>query len=99
MSHEIHRVTGFEQIGDFELRVSFGDGTSQDIDFAPVLHGEIFGPLADPAVFAQVSLDEEVHTLVWPTGADFDPATLHDWPTLGPAMAKLAESWVTVASP
>ena len=98
MSHTIHRVTGFEQIGDFELRVFFEDGTSQNIDFAPVLHGEILGPLADRSVFAQVTLDEEVHTLVWPTGADFDPATLHDWPTLGPAMAKLAETLATVAS-
>jgi len=30
-------------------------------------------------VFRQVRLDPEVHTVVWPNGADFDPATLHDW--------------------
>ncbi|MBV9008135.1 MAG: hypothetical protein JO354_03065 [Verrucomicrobia bacterium] len=28
---------------------------------------------------AQVKLDPEVHTIVWPTGADFDPAMLRDW--------------------
>jgi hypothetical protein len=36
------------------------------------------GPLRDQALFRQVRLDSEVHTLVWPNGADFDPATLHD---------------------
>ena len=31
-------------------------------------------------MFKQVRIDPEVHTLVWPNGADFNPATLHDWP-------------------
>ena len=98
MAHEIHRVVKFEHVADFTLSVTFADGTSQEVDFSPVLHGEVFGPLADPEVFAQVRIDEEAHTLVWPNGADFDPATLHDWPAVGPAMAKLAEGWAAVAS-
>ena len=68
----------------FTLRLRFEDGTTQSIDFRPVLAGEIHGPLADPNFFDTVQLDEEAHTLVWPNGADFDPATLHDWPTAGP---------------
>jgi hypothetical protein len=36
--------------------------------------------LRDPEFFAQVRIDSEAHTLVWPNGADFDPANLHDWP-------------------
>ena len=63
-----------------------------------MLAGEIYGPLADPNFFDTVQLDEEAHTLVWPNGADFDPATLHDWPTEGPELAKLARSWKTVAT-
>jgi hypothetical protein len=27
-----------------------------------------------------VKLDLEANTLIWPNGADFDPAILHDWP-------------------
>jgi hypothetical protein len=27
-----------------------------------------------------VQIDPEAHSLAWPNGADFDPATLHDWP-------------------
>jgi hypothetical protein len=96
LPHEIHRVTGFERIAPFTLRVRFADRTTQVIDFRPVLAGEIYGPLADQNVFDSVQLDEEVHTLVWPNGADFDPAILHDWPTAGPELAKLARSWMAV---
>ena len=37
-------------------------------------------PRPNPLGSTQVRLDPEVHTVVWPTGADFDPAILHDWP-------------------
>lgn len=93
MEHPIHRVTGLEHRGPFTLRVSFEDGTSQVIDFRSVLRGEIYGPLMDPDMFAQVQVDPEAHTLVWPNGADFDPAVLHDWPEKGPALELLAARW------
>jgi hypothetical protein len=93
MLHGIHRVTGFERVGPFILRVRFEDGTSQSIDFRPVLHGEIYGPLRDPRFFDQVRLDEEAGTLTWPNGADFEPGTLYDWQTWGPELAALAKTW------
>jgi hypothetical protein len=82
MIHALHRVTDFQVLGPYRLRVSFRDGIVRDIDFQPVLAGSLFGPLRDLEFFNQVRLDPEVHTLVWPNGADFDPATLHDWPVL-----------------
>lgn len=93
MTHEIHTVTGFEKVAPFTLRVRFEDGSSQVIDFRPVLRGEIFGPLRDPGFFDCVRLDEESGTLTWPNGADFEPATLHDWPTLGHDLVALAGTW------
>lgn len=93
MEHSIHRVTEVQQVADFTLRLRFADGTSQTIDFSPVLFGEIYGPLADRELFAQVRLDPEVHTICWPNGADFDPAQLHDWPSVGGDFARLARSW------
>jgi hypothetical protein len=40
-----------------------------------------------------VRLDEEAHTLVWPNGADFDPAMLHDWPVVVEEVAARARAW------
>ena len=93
MSHPIHRVTGFRIVGPFTLLVSFADATEQRIDFRPVLHGVLFGPLRDMAVFNTVALDSEAGTLVWSTGADFDPTTLHDWPEVSDELATRARSW------
>lgn len=79
MNHPIYRVETFEIVAPYTLKVAFDDHTTQLIDFQPMLAGEIYGPLRDLTIFEQVALDPEVHTLVWPNGADFDPATLHDW--------------------
>jgi Protein of unknown function (DUF2442) len=80
MNHRIYRVLGFEIVADYTLRISFDDKTVQTIDFRPILAGELYRPLHDLEIFNRVRLDQEVHTLVWPNDADFDPATLHDWP-------------------
>jgi len=93
MAHEIHRVASFEKLAPFTLRVKFADGTSQTIDFLPILKGELYGPLQNPVLFDRVSIDPEVHTLVWPNGADFDPAILHNWPESGPKLKALTEKW------
>jgi hypothetical protein len=40
-----------------------------------------------------VVLNDEAGTLAWPNGADFDPATLHDWPVVGQELATRARPW------
>ena len=97
MPHPIHRVTRFEIIGPYTLSVTFTDGTQQQIDFRPVLHGALFGPLQDPATFNAVVLDQEVGTLAWPNGADFDPATLHGWPLVRDEFEERAHAWAQSA--
>jgi hypothetical protein len=96
MEHPVHRVVGFERVGTYTLRVRFEDRTEQVVDFEPVLHGQLFGPLREPEEFSRVGLDEEVGTLVWPSGADFDPAMLHDWPEVAEEFAERARSWDSV---
>jgi len=93
MIHRIYLVVDFEIVAPYTLRLHFDDGTEQRIDFKAVLAGELFAPLSDVELFNRVRIDPEVHTLVWPNGADFDPATLHDWPLLGPALAERARRW------
>jgi Protein of unknown function (DUF2442) len=93
MQHPIYRVTSVEHLGGYRLRVGFDDGSSREIDLDPVLEGEMYGRLRDGAVFAAVEIDPEVHTLVWPNGADFDPAILHDWPSHEASMRQLAQRW------
>lgn len=78
------------------LRVTFDDQTEQTIDFQPILAGELYRPLRDVNIFNQGQIDPEIHTLVWPNGADFDPATLHDWPQLKEAMVERAKRWELV---
>jgi hypothetical protein len=94
MAHPIYRVRSFEIVGRWTLRVQFDDDTWQTIDFHPVLAGEMYGPLLDLTLFNQVRLDPEVHMLTWPNGADFDPATLHDWPEHVHALMALARRWM-----
>ncbi len=93
MEHLIVRVKNFEFIAPYRLRVQFDDNTEQVIDFQPVLAGELYRPLRDLALFNQVRIDPEVHTLVWPNGADFDPATLHEWPQCLQALTARAQEW------
>ena len=75
------------------LRVGFDDNTEQIIDFRSILTGELYGPLRDLSIFEQVEIDPEVNTLVWENGADFDPATLHDWPEYIDEFKGLAQEW------
>jgi len=94
MNHPIHRVTRFSVIGPYTVSVTFADATQQTIDFHPVLRGVLFGALQDLSTFNAVTLDPEAGTLVWPNGADFDPATLHDWPLVRDELVARACGWV-----
>jgi hypothetical protein len=93
MKHPTYKVHSVQLVAPVTLKVGFDDGTEQTIDFRPVLAGELYGPLREPSLFSQVQIDPEVHTLVWPNGADFDSATLHDWPEHVTALAVRARDW------
>jgi len=93
MAHAIHRAISVEVTGTYQVSVRFEDGVSREIDLKPILEGELYRPLRDPEIFAGVVVDPEVRTLVWPNGADFDPAILHDWPQHEADMKSLARQW------
>src|ERR1035437_1632017 len=93
MNHPICRVKSFEIVSAYTLLVRFDDNSQQTINFQPILSGELYGPLRDLDVFEKVRVDPEIGTLVWPNGADFDPASLHDWPRHEIAFRELARRW------
>lgn len=93
MIHPIYRIRSFQIIAPYTLQVQFDDNTEQTINFQAILDGELYGPLHNLSLFNQVQIDPEVHTLIWPNGADFDPATLHDWPKYSEAFIARSQQW------
>jgi hypothetical protein len=79
MKHLFIKVSAVEVLDGCSLRVHFENGTVRDINLEPVLYGELYEPLRNRALFIQVSVDNEVGTIVWPNGADFDPDLLYCW--------------------
>lgn len=63
---------------DFTLHLRFSDGTEGDVNLENELEGEVFAPLRDPAYFEQFTVSPELHTVIWPNGADFAPEFLYD---------------------
>lgn len=98
VGHELYRVTGFSIIGPYTLSITFDDRSSQIINFEPILHGNLYGPLRNLALFNQVRLDMEAHTLVWPNDADFDPETLRNWPDYKDAWVVAAQRFALVTA-
>lgn len=74
----ILRVTEAKLVRDFVVWVRFNDGSEGEVDLSNELIGPVFEPLQDPEVFAGFRLDPDLHTLVWPNGADLAPEFLHD---------------------
>lgn len=64
----------------FTLDLSFADGSRGSVDLSSwiVSSTGVFAALRDPAVFAQVAVDCDAGTIVWPNGADLDPDVLYE---------------------
>ena len=70
-------VTDARYVRDYVVWVRFTDGIEGEVDLARELDGPVFEPLRDPSLFGLVRLDPELHTIVWPNGADVAPEFLH----------------------
>ena len=96
MQHPIYKITNVRVLGYYSLEITFSDGAKKVIDLEGILHGEMYGPLRDITLFQQVAIDPEVHTIIWPNGADFDPAILRDWETYKHEIEQRARTWELV---
>ena len=74
------RIKAVEPLEGWSVRLVFTDGSEKTIDLSPYLKGPVFEPLLDNReLFLQISVDEELGTIVWPNGADICPDVLvHD---------------------
>jgi hypothetical protein len=74
------RVVSVAVTGPFRVALAFTDGASGTVDLRSWIGGRggVFAPLQDPAFFAQVLVDAEAGTIVWPNGVDLDPDMLYE---------------------
>ena len=72
------RITSARYLRDHSVWLCFSDGLEGPVNLSRDLAGEVFEPLRDEAFFARVALHPELHTLVWPNGADFAPEFLRE---------------------
>ncbi len=73
------RINNVQHVRDYILRLTFSDGKTAELDLEPRIFGRggVFTPLEDVDYFAQVAVDPEARTLVWPNGVDLDPDVLY----------------------
>ena len=80
-------VVGAAVVGDHILRLLFSDGIVGDIDFSAERWTGVLAPLNDPAYFAEVRVDPEAGTVVWPDGIDLAPEPLYEQAKANPLVA------------
>lgn len=65
-------------VSEYTIHLRFADGTEADVDLESELWGEVFEPLRDLARFREFSVDKELNTITWDTGADLAPEFLYE---------------------
>ena len=64
-------IVGVSVLGPHVMRLLFGDGVVRDVEYVPQDDpGSLVRPLSDPDYFAQVAVDPDARTVVWPNGLD-----------------------------
>ncbi|SDO03151.1 Protein of unknown function [Klenkia soli] len=75
-------ITSAEVVDGYVVRLWWADGAIGEVDVEPYLTGAAGTPIRDPSVFAQLTVDPDAGTVVWPGGFDISPALLRRAATL-----------------
>lgn len=70
-------ITAVAAVRHGVLRLTFADGTVGEVKVLDRMNGPVFERARTAAGFAEVSVDAETGTVVWPDGADLAPDTLY----------------------
>ncbi len=60
------------------LGLRFADGLRGEVEVLDRMRGPVFEQARTPKGFAEVTVDRETGTVVWPGGADLAPDTLYE---------------------
>lgn len=70
------RIIDVDYIQEYELLLTFSDGSRKRVDLEPYLTGEVFGELLDKEKFIRYGLTPA--TIEWANGADLAPEFLYE---------------------
>jgi hypothetical protein len=70
-------ITAVSVVRHGVLHLTFVDGLDGELEVLDRMHGPVFERARTPAGFAEVEVDRETGTVVWPGGADLAPDTLY----------------------
>lgn len=74
----LYRIIAVEPRSDYRLWVRFGDGTEGEVDLSDIAGRGVFRRWTDrPDEFAQVQVDPESGSPVWPGELDVAPDRLY----------------------
>ena len=73
-------ITAVEVLSPWVIALTFKDGSRGVVDLRTLIGTPrgVFLPFEDPQFFAQVRVDPERGTIVWPNDVDLDPDVLYD---------------------
>jgi hypothetical protein len=74
----ILHTTSVKYLGGYRLFLTFNNGAAGEVNLAERLHGEMFEPLRDPALFATAYQHPVIRTVAWKNGADLAPEFLFE---------------------
>ena len=70
-------ITSVSVVEHGVLRLTFADGLTAELEVLDRMRGLVFIDARTAAGFANVAVDLETGTVVWPGGADLAPDTLY----------------------
>jgi Protein of unknown function (DUF2442) len=71
-------ITAVQVISHGVIRLTFADGLVGEVDVLDRMRGPVFETAKTEAGFADIKVDTETGTVVWPGGADLAPDTLYE---------------------
>ncbi|MDP2832308.1 MAG: DUF2442 domain-containing protein [Pseudomonadota bacterium] len=70
-------VTEAKYLHDYLVEVTFNNGRRGYADLSEALHGPVFEPLKDVALFSRLRVDKDLQTITWENGVDLAPEYIY----------------------